>query len=71
MANILDYVEWRGDLTLEQSPFGDIDGLILSWLSYVPFGGIVSRRFSEPITLKDAAQRYLESDMTARFYMKK
>ncbi len=62
MANILDYVEWRGDLTLEQSPFGDIDGLILSWLSYVPFGGIVSRRFSEPITLKDAAQRYLESD---------
>lgn len=62
MANILDYVEWRGDLTLEQAPFGDIDGLILSWLSYVPFGGIVSRKFSEPITLREAATRYLQSD---------
>ena len=25
MANILDYIDWRGDLTFEQSPFNKID----------------------------------------------
>ena len=27
MANILDYLEWRGDLTLEVSPFNEVDAL--------------------------------------------
>ena len=29
MANILDYLEWRGDLSLAQDPFHPVDGLIL------------------------------------------
>lgn len=62
MANILDYIAWRGDLALEQSPFNDVDGLILSWLAYIPFGGIVSRRFTEAISLKEAAQQFLASE---------
>lgn len=37
MANILDYIKWRGDLTLEQSEFNEIDSLILSRFSYLPF----------------------------------
>ena len=41
MANILDYLDWRGDLTLDQSPFNEVDNLILAELSFVDFGGIV------------------------------
>ena len=41
MANIMDYLEWRGDLTFAQSPFNEVDNLILSELVYVEFAGIV------------------------------
>lgn len=41
MANILDYLRWRGDIPLEQSPFNDVDNLILARLSYIKFDGIV------------------------------
>ena len=41
MANLLDYLDWRGDLTLAQAPFNEVDNLILAELSFVNFGGIV------------------------------
>ena len=41
MANLLDYLEWRGDLTLSQSPFNEVDNLILAELAFVNFNGIV------------------------------
>ena len=41
MANLLDYLDWRGDLTLAQSPFNEVDNLILAELSFVNFQGIV------------------------------
>lgn len=47
MANILDYLSWRGDITLAQSPFNNVDSLILSVLSYLPFEGIVSPLFDK------------------------
>ena len=33
MANLMDYLDWRGDLTLEISPFNEVDALILAELS--------------------------------------
>ena len=30
MANLLDYLDWRGDLILRQSPFNEVDNLILA-----------------------------------------
>ena len=41
MANVCDYVKWRGDITLEQSKFNEIDNLILSRFSYFPFDKII------------------------------
>ncbi len=41
MPNILDYVDWRGDITFDKSPFNDIDNLIFTQLSYINFDGIV------------------------------
>lgn len=34
MGNILSYLKWRGDLSLKERPFNEVDNLILSALSY-------------------------------------
>jgi hypothetical protein len=41
MADIFDYLLWRGDLTFEKSPFNPVDNIILSQLAYLPLDGIV------------------------------
>ena len=35
MGNILDYLDWRGDLAFSQSPFNEVDNLILACFSYL------------------------------------
>ncbi len=35
MANIIDYLSWRGDVPLHAIPFNDVDNLILSEFSYL------------------------------------
>lgn len=37
MANMMDYLAWRGDVALGYSPFNDVDSLILSSLSYLTY----------------------------------
>lgn len=37
MANIIDYMKWRGDLKLNADPFNEIDGAVLSRLTYQRF----------------------------------
>lgn len=36
MANIIDYLDWRDDISFTMSPFNDIDNLILSAITYTP-----------------------------------
>ncbi len=61
MANIMDYLKWRGDLNMLSVPFCDVDMLILSRMSYIPFDDIVaSVPLDEGITLKAAALKVLE-----------
>lgn len=40
MSNIIDYLKWRGDLPFEISPINEVDDLILSRFSYLPFHDI-------------------------------
>lgn len=40
MPNINDYLKWRGDLSLEADPFNEVDNMILSRFSYLPFNKI-------------------------------
>ena len=40
MANINDYIKWRGDLSFDSSEFNEIDNLILARFSYLPFNRI-------------------------------
>ena len=59
MANLLDYLDWRGDLTLEQSPFNEVDNLILAELSFVDFKDIVpGPGEGESIVLREAAEAF-------------
>jgi len=37
LTNILDYINWRGDLSLKADPINAIDSLIFSTLSYIEF----------------------------------
>ena len=41
MANVFDYLDWRGDLTLGLVPLCDVDAVVLSRLSYLPLDGLV------------------------------
>lgn len=41
MATILDYLDWRGDLTFAQSPFNEVDNYILCKLGCPDFTGII------------------------------
>jgi len=41
MANIFDYLKWRGDLSFNTDPFNPVDNIILSQLSYLTLDNIV------------------------------
>ena len=56
MANVFDYLNWRGDLNLEKSNFNEIDNLILSRFSYFPFDNIIKE--NEIVTIKELSKRF-------------
>ena len=58
MNNIYSYLTWRGDLTLSQSPFNEVDNLVLSILCYLDFSGIVPENDKQDITIQRAAAEY-------------
>ena len=58
MANMMDYLDWRGDITFAQSRFNEVDNLILSQMCYAPFEGIVSEDGREPRTLSEVANQF-------------
>ena len=59
MANLMDYLDWRGDLTLDISPFNEVDALILAELSFVDFGGIVPPpELGRGLPLSEAAEAF-------------
>lgn len=56
MANLMDYLTWRRDLTFTQDPPNAVDMLIFATLSYVPFGGRAVTEPWTPISLSQAAE---------------
>ncbi|WP_195270070.1 Mbeg1-like protein [Eubacterium sp. 1001713B170207_170306_E7] len=57
MSNIFDYLDWRGDLTLDQSPFNAVDNLILSCISYIRLEGIVPNS-TETVSIAAVSSRF-------------
>jgi len=60
MANVLDYLLWRGDLTLEQFPFQDVDGFIITCLSYHFLTEVLMQYDAQPVPICELAQRVKE-----------
>lgn len=61
MADMLDYIEWRGDITFKQSPFNDVDNIIMSQIAYVDFKNIVPDiKERGCITLEEASGIYFK-----------
>lgn len=58
MPNLFDYLEWRGDLTLAESPLNEVDNLIFSLLSYVDLENIVPGHGKRGVTVREAAAEY-------------
>lgn len=59
MGNILDYLAWRGDLPLARVPFGAVDALVLSALSYIRFDTLVPSGEEGSVPLGEAAEKFL------------
>ena len=55
MADLFDYLVWRGDLSFTQSAFGAVDGVILSTLTFIDFETLGG---GEDISLADAIKDY-------------
>ena len=63
MANMFDYLSWRGDLSFEQSPFNPVDNIILSQFSYLALDGIAGgpdEKKRKGITIGEAALVFAE-----------
>jgi len=58
MGNIMDYISWRGDLTFAQSPFNEVDNLILACLSYVNLDRIPAVTRQKGIELKKLVKEF-------------
>ena len=58
MADVFDYIRWRGDLTFSQDPPNAVDALIFSGLAYVQYGGEVEAHPERPVSLKAAAEDF-------------
>lgn len=76
MANMVDYLEWRGDLSFRTSGFNEVDNLLLAQMAYVDFGDIIPCEDSEEsITLKAASEKFWseheEEDILAKVSMTK
>lgn len=57
---MFDYLDWRGDLSFDESEFNEVDSLILCWLSYVALDGIVPEDCSEisSVTVRETAELF-------------
>lgn len=69
MASLFDYLDWRGDLTFEETEFNEVDSLILAWFSYAALDGIVPMECSETdtITIEEASERFVKTHDVAKF----
>jgi len=59
MADMFDYISWRGDLEFDQFPFNPVDNIVFSQLSYLPMEDIVpGPQERGGITIEELAVKY-------------
>lgn len=66
MANVFDYLEWR-DISLKNTEFNEIDGLIMACISYFPFDNLINE--NEEKTLNEIYHNYMQ--INSELHMRK
>ena len=65
MANIINYIKWRGDLDFEKAPFNEVDSLAFSLVIYNDLNGIVpDSETGGEISVKNVADIYFSTHST-------
>ncbi len=57
--NILNYVDFRGDIRFDERPFNEVDNLVFSELSYVEMDDFVSTDGEKYMTLSELREAYI------------
>lgn len=60
-SDLIDYLDWRGDLTFDASPFNEIDALVFCQLSYANFSRLAPESFDSSIKLSELAKLFFAS----------
>ncbi|MBR0443697.1 MAG: DUF2974 domain-containing protein, partial [Clostridia bacterium] len=61
MANILDYLDWRGDIPFSVSPFNEVDNLVFCEFCFIDLDGALSSRVADGgMTVGEAVAYYFE-----------
>lgn len=69
---IFTYLKWRGDLSVKDAPFNEVDALILSELSYIELDGIAPSVGEEGVvTIREANARYSKKESKNPYYKMK
>ena len=58
MANILEYLDWRGDIPFSVDGFNSVDNLILAMIAYTDFEGVLDE--GEILGITDASEKYFQ-----------
>ena len=59
MANLYDYLAWRGDVPFSVAPFNEIDAMIAARLAYLPFEGVMGQKAFVPVPFEQVASTLL------------
>ena len=63
-----NYFKWRGDITMSERKFNEIDNLILSELAYFDFGQVMPRN-GRGITISKAYEKYNTLDNPTEYFI--
>ncbi len=69
MSNIMDYMLWRGDISLEHSPLNEVDNIILAMSTFADLSGIVPSDITAPALPFSEAMDRFEEVIDSRSYL--
>ncbi len=70
MSGILEYIDWRGDLTVKDAPFNEVDNLILTQLSFMDLCDIAEgENLRGSISVREAVGEFLHRHREEKPYM--
>lgn len=61
-TTLFDYLTWRGDLSMEQDPMNQIDGMIFARFSYLPFAMVLEQGEDRFVSISRVAAKLLKCE---------